>query len=197
MPYVIRARGDEWCVFKEGEENGRALGCHASRERALAQQRALYANEAQTASAPVPTTLEILPPRIELPVSPLEKLMPSLVAAVEVIANRLVATEDTLLAISGQLEKAAEAYEVDREVQAAERSQWREALTAALQPAPAPEPPIINVHVPVTEVPIPIVNVAAPEIHVDMPRLRKEIKFERTQMGDITKAIVEEVNDAG
>lgn len=59
MPWQVKARGDEWCVFKEGDSE--PVGCHASRERALAQQRALYANESGMAASVPATRIELLP----------------------------------------------------------------------------------------------------------------------------------------
>lgn len=42
-PWDIVKRGDEYCVVNA--DTGRTAGCHATRAEALAQQRALYANE--------------------------------------------------------------------------------------------------------------------------------------------------------
>lgn len=49
MPYIIRKRGDKWCVCKEGDDGGceKTIGCHSSRSAAQDQQRALYASEKQ------------------------------------------------------------------------------------------------------------------------------------------------------
>lgn len=47
MPFVIKQRGDEHCVYTQGEDGeakGDPHGCHPTREKALAQMRALYAN---------------------------------------------------------------------------------------------------------------------------------------------------------
>jgi hypothetical protein len=43
MPYKIVKKGTEFCVVKE--DGGKSFGCHASREKATAQLRALYAQE--------------------------------------------------------------------------------------------------------------------------------------------------------
>jgi len=48
MPYIVKPRGDEQCVYKEGadgEATGEPLGCHPTRAEAVAQMRALYAAE--------------------------------------------------------------------------------------------------------------------------------------------------------
>lgn len=45
MPYVIDHMGDKWVVRKKG--GGRVFGTHSSHLKALAQLRALYANEAK------------------------------------------------------------------------------------------------------------------------------------------------------
>lgn len=47
MPWVIRKRDNEWCVYKrgpDGEPTGDTLGCHETRDEAEAQIRALHAN---------------------------------------------------------------------------------------------------------------------------------------------------------
>lgn len=43
MPYEIRAQGGEFCVMKQGTNE--RMGCHPTREKAMAQMRALHANE--------------------------------------------------------------------------------------------------------------------------------------------------------
>ena len=45
MPWSLKQRGSQWCVVKQGETEPVPGGCHSSREKALAHQRALYANE--------------------------------------------------------------------------------------------------------------------------------------------------------
>lgn len=42
MPYKVQKKGDQHCVVKEG---GAQVACHDTRSGALAQVRALYANE--------------------------------------------------------------------------------------------------------------------------------------------------------
>ena len=58
MPYVIVEResdeSEKYCVYKESPDGGpvgEALGCHASREDAEAQQAALYAAEPEAKAA--------------------------------------------------------------------------------------------------------------------------------------------------
>lgn len=48
MPYLIRKKDDEHCVYKEGEDGeptGESLGCHATSSEAEDQMAALYADE--------------------------------------------------------------------------------------------------------------------------------------------------------
>jgi len=48
MPYAIRRRNDEWCIYKadaNGDPTGDSLGCHATEAQAEAQRRALHASE--------------------------------------------------------------------------------------------------------------------------------------------------------
>lgn len=50
MPWVIRKRDNEWCVYKQGEDgepSGDALGCHGSEAEAQKQMKALHANVAE------------------------------------------------------------------------------------------------------------------------------------------------------
>lgn len=42
MPWSIKKSGDSWCVV--ADDTGEKVKCHPSREKALAHQRALYAN---------------------------------------------------------------------------------------------------------------------------------------------------------
>lgn len=54
MPYLIRKRDQQWCVYKEdadGNPTDDALGCHESEDAAEAQRRALYASEDDKALA--------------------------------------------------------------------------------------------------------------------------------------------------
>ena len=50
-PWNVFREGSQYCVYKVNEETGEAvgesLGCHETRDEALAQMRALYANEKQ------------------------------------------------------------------------------------------------------------------------------------------------------
>src|SRR5574342_737197 len=53
MPYLIKKKPDkaEWCVYKEGADGkpmGDPHGCHPSHDKAMAQMRALYANEGKS-----------------------------------------------------------------------------------------------------------------------------------------------------
>ncbi len=43
MPYKVEKRGSEYCVVKK--DDGKKIGCHSTREKALRQMRALYAKE--------------------------------------------------------------------------------------------------------------------------------------------------------
>jgi hypothetical protein len=51
MPWSISKRGDEYCVIKTQDDS--VEGCHATREEAEAQQRALYASENDAATSTV------------------------------------------------------------------------------------------------------------------------------------------------
>lgn len=44
MPYLIVNRDGQFCVVKANDRS-RVFGCHPSRKQALAQLRAIYANE--------------------------------------------------------------------------------------------------------------------------------------------------------
>jgi len=47
MPYKVKVKGDQYCVVvSSGPKKGKEVACHASREKAVAQVRALYANDA-------------------------------------------------------------------------------------------------------------------------------------------------------
>jgi len=53
MPYIVKSRGNEQCVYKEGDDGeptGEPLGCHATRQEAVSQMRALYAAEPELRS---------------------------------------------------------------------------------------------------------------------------------------------------
>ena len=48
MPYSIGGKGTSGCSgYPVVKEDGEVMGCHQTREDALAQQRALYASEAK------------------------------------------------------------------------------------------------------------------------------------------------------
>jgi hypothetical protein len=49
MPYTVRRRGDEWCVYKieGGRASGNTLGCHATKSGARRQIAAIEANESK------------------------------------------------------------------------------------------------------------------------------------------------------
>jgi hypothetical protein len=181
MPWEVRATGDEWCVYKVGES--KPVGCHASRSRAVAQQKALYANEeAQTAAAEPPVT------RVEV-IAPTDSAAPALVASIEAITERLLATEDALNNVTDTLAKIAQAYLTDR-------AELTAALTAAVA-QPAPEAPIVHVNVPTQEAPV--VNVAAPDVpdvHVTFQApestRKRTVKFDRDLSGRIEAAEIEE-----
>lgn len=53
MPYVIRKKGSQWCVYKKS--GGRSLGCHDSKAKAERQRRAINANEASATEDTVTT----------------------------------------------------------------------------------------------------------------------------------------------
>jgi hypothetical protein len=46
MPWKAEKRGSKWVVVTEG--SGRVVGTHPSREKAMAQVRALYANASES-----------------------------------------------------------------------------------------------------------------------------------------------------
>ena len=49
MPWDVRKRGAKWCVIKQGESAPVPGGCHSTKEKARAHQRALYASESADA----------------------------------------------------------------------------------------------------------------------------------------------------
>ena len=189
MPWTIEVRDDEWCVIGP---DGTNEGCHASRAQALAQQRALYAQEAKTASGNGhPVLLELPAPqaaKVEL-VSVPHPLDEVLVASVVEIQERLERTESILAGAVDALGKMLEAMQHDRET-------FRAALTAAAQ-QPTPEV-TVNVPEPVVNVTVPeaSVNVApapAPVVNIEMPASHKTVTFTRNLQGEIEQAeIVEE-----
>lgn len=47
MPYKVQKKGDQHCVVvSAGPKKGKEVACHATREKAVAQVKALYANDA-------------------------------------------------------------------------------------------------------------------------------------------------------
>lgn len=191
MPWSIERRQDEWCVIKE--DDGTSAGCHATRERALRQQRALYAQEAQTAS-----------------VVPEENGGPM---RVEIAAATTSADEALLASITSLTEKMEKAYEIMAatvdalgkvaEIQNADRAALTQALTAAAnQPEPVvnvyvpeivvPEQPpaTVNVHVPKTKLLIPATP--APVVNVTLPSPKKTINVTRNLQGEIESAEIAE-----
>lgn len=192
MPWEVRAREDEWCVYKVGED--KPVGCHASRARAVDQQRALYAQESTTASGNgvAVRSIEIPPPRIDFLVEKDERMdaIPALVAAVEAIAHRIQKTEEVLGAVAEQIAKAAEVYEQDR-------AEFVRSLTAAMQVKP--EAPVVNVSVPeqaspvvrvdVPQQPAPVVNVTLPE---SKPKT-KNVTIRRDYQGVMEGVEIEEL----
>ena len=51
MPWEVRASGDQFCVYKEGEDTPIEGGCHATEDEANAQLEALNANTEETKAA--------------------------------------------------------------------------------------------------------------------------------------------------
>jgi len=51
MPYVIRKKGDEYCLYRaeNGEPTGDPLGCHPTREKAEAQRKAIAVSTHESA----------------------------------------------------------------------------------------------------------------------------------------------------
>ena len=113
------------------------------------------------------------PTRIEVSAAPSEAF-PALVASLAAITERLVVTEGALVAVMERLALIASA-----------------------------EPPIVNVTVPETvvhvHVPETIIPATpAPIVNIELPATRKTVKFERSLMGTIEGATVEEeVEDGG
>src|ERR1044071_6750288 len=46
MPWKVEQRGSQYCVIKQSD--GSTVHCHDTREKAMAQVRALYANEGKS-----------------------------------------------------------------------------------------------------------------------------------------------------
>lgn len=48
MPWKVTQRGSQYCVMKQNPDGTETrVHCHPTRDKAIAQQRALYANEKQ------------------------------------------------------------------------------------------------------------------------------------------------------
>ena len=192
MPWSVRSTGDEWCVYKEGES--KPVGCHASRNKAVAQQRALYANEAKTASAVQNggnVTFQVEAPREyeEALVATLKQLTQQMDAVTLRVQRDEEIMERILTLVAGVNDREDRDY-----------TELRSALTAALE-QPAPEPPVVNVTVPepvvTVNVPEARVEVTTPQpvVNVTIPPAKREIKFERDPMsGQITNAEVVELD---
>jgi hypothetical protein len=185
MPYTIEQRGDEWCVIKESD--GKSMGCHASRSRAVAQQRALYANEpslsASTENGQPPVKIEFS--------SVKEDVAPALIASIEAITERLKRNEEALRHVTDTMERIAETIVADRE-------ELTRVLTAAVQAPPA-QPPVVNVTVPEQPAPHVEVNVpelSQPDVHVVVeaqPSKPRKVVFERDPLtGSVSKAEISE-----
>jgi hypothetical protein len=182
MPWSIERRQDEWCVINP---DGSSAGCHATRERALRQQRALYAQESSTAS------VENGAPAVKVELSSDTAARDTaLVASMEALTDTLSQVVDALAAVV--------------ETQNADRDAFTQALTAAAnRPEPEapvvhvtvpdiilPEQPTINVHVPKTKILIP--NAPTPVVNVTMPGTKKTVKFTRNLNGEVEQAEIEE-----
>jgi hypothetical protein len=187
VPWSISQRNDEWCVIKD--DDGSTAGCHATRERALRQQRALYAQEAQTASVEEnggPMRVEIAPAEQSRVVE-------------EALVASLTEMSKTLVEVVDALGKIVETQNADRDA-------FTQALTAAAnrpEPAPPvvhvtvpdiilPDQPTINVHVPKSKILIP--QAPTPVVNVTLPGSKKTVKFTRNLNGEVESAdIVEEL----
>ena len=184
MPWTIERKQDEWCVINP---DGSSAGCHATRERALRQQRALYAQESQTASVEENGT----PMKIEVATADTSARDQALVASMEAMTQTLGQVVDALAQVV--------------ETQNADREALTQALTAAAnQPEPVvnvyvpeiviPEQasPTVNVHVPKTKLLIPAAP--PPVVNVTIPGSKKTVKFTRNLNGEVEQAeIVEDL----
>jgi HK97 family phage major capsid protein len=97
MPYVIRKRGDEWCVYKRGDDGelvGDALGCHESKEKAQAQIAAIWASETQGKSW-------------QFTVEQMELICPSCAAKMREAGVRSISALENLLRETEPLERSA------------------------------------------------------------------------------------------
>jgi hypothetical protein len=184
LPWSISQRNDEWCVIKD--DDGSTAGCHATRERALRQQRALYAQESQTAS------VDNGAPPMRVEIAPAEQSMETekaLVASLEKM-------QETLGQVVNALAQVVETQNADREA-------LTQALTAAAnQPDPVvnvyvpeiviPEQnaPTVNVHVPKSKILIP--QAPTPVVNVTLPSSKKTINVTRNLQGEIESAEIAE-----
>lgn len=199
MPWSIEMRDGKHCVVKDAD--GEVEGCHDTHEKALAQQRALYANESSmSAGLEIDTTAlmeeffpdpEPQPLRIEVAAAPNEA-NESLIAVLNALSDRLFVQEEWQTKLGEALLRVLEQHEEDR----TQFSTSLRELTASLNVEKAP--PVVNVTVPdpvvnVT-VPEPVVNITvpAPEVSVNLPPSRRSIKLERDAFGAISGASVEE-----
>lgn len=209
MPWSIHERDGKFCVVKDAD--GSVVHCHPTREKALAQQRALYANEPSvSASLELDTNAlfeefqtnnrkeYVIPQavnRIEVDSGSAE-IVQALTAALEAMVEKIIATEEKhaqtqalFLELIEQMEKGAKK---DREALTAAISRIAAAIPQPESPPP-PEPPVVNV-----TMPEPVVNVTPPQVHVtvEAPQQYKRVLVERDPLtGLISSASVEEVNE--
>jgi hypothetical protein len=193
MPWSIQRKDDEWCVIKDSD--GSSAGCHATRERALRQQRALYAQEAQMASV-VPEE-NGAPMRVEIAAAT-SSADDALLASIAALTDRLEKADEIMASMVDALGKVVETQNADRDA-------LTQALTAdANQPEPVvnvyvpeivvPEQPpaTVNVHVPKTKLLIPAQP--SPVVNVTLPGTKKTVKFTRNLQGEVEQAeIVEDL----
>jgi hypothetical protein len=193
MPWSIQRKDDEWCVIKDSD--GSSAGCHATRERALRQQRALYAQEAQMASV-VPEE-NGAPMRVEIAAAT-SSADDALLASIAALTDRLEKADEIMASMVDALGKVVETQNADRDA-------LTQALTAAAnQPEPVvnvyvpeivvPEQPpaTVNVHVPKTKLLIPAQP--SPVVNVTLPGTKKTVKFTRNLQGEVEQAeIVEDL----
>jgi hypothetical protein len=184
MPWHIEMKGDEWCVIKDAD--GSSAGCHATKSRATAQLRALYANESSTASVNGHEEERVENELLSATLVSNNLVSANLVSTLNALMERMQASEQALTA---SLEAIVQEFKNDRE-------EMVQALTASAS-APAP---VVNVNVP--ETPPPSVNVEIPpatdpQVNVaieDPPRTRRVI-FERSPEGRLTGATIEELDE--
>lgn len=197
MPWSIHERDGKFCVVKDAD--GSVVHCHPTREKALAQQRALYANE-PTVNASLELDTSALmaefmtdpePVRIEVSSAPGQG-MEQIVAALSAMADRIVQSEERQTELMEIVSKLSELVNRDQEILVSSMG----TLTAAISEAIAARPdPVVNV-----TVPEPIVNVSPPQVHVtvEAPEARKKVIVERDPLtGLIASAEIlsEDVND--